>query len=77
MSDDEVTSNIKVYELEQRYSRCSVVSGTTTLVMKRLSSDEEGAKVKLFNEDNVTSIQSHEQLHHNLQPGKYDNMLLV
>ena len=39
--------------------------------MKRLSTDEEGAKVKLFNDDNVTSIQSHEQLHQNLQPGKY------
>ena len=27
--------------------------------------------VKLFNDDNVTSIWSHEQLHQNLQPGKY------
>ena len=39
--------------------------------MKRLSSDEEGAKVNLYNDDNVTSIRSHEQLHQNLQPGKY------
>ena len=82
MSDEEVTSNIKAYELEQRYSRCSTVSGTrshhcfipqskSTLSMKRLSSDEEGAKVKLYNDDNVTSIRSHEQLHQNLHPGKY------
>ena len=59
MSDEEVTSNIKAYELEQRYLRCSTVSGTrshhcfitqskSTLAMKRLSSDEEGAKVNLF-----------------------------
>ena len=79
-------SNIKPYELEQRYSRCSTVSGTrshhccipkskSTLVMKRLSSDEEGAKVKLYIDDNVTSIPSHEQLHKNLQPKK--NMLLA
>ena len=34
-------------------------------------SDEEGAKVKLFNDDNVTSIRSHGQLHQYLQPGKY------
>ena len=27
--------------------------------------------MKLFNDDNVTSIRSHEQLHQNLQPGKY------
>ena len=39
--------------------------------MKKLSSDEEGVKVKLFNDDNVTSIWSREQLHQNLQPGKY------
>ena len=39
--------------------------------MKRLSSDEEGAKVKLCNDDKVTSIRPHEQLHQNLQPGKY------
>ena len=30
--------------------------------MKRLSSDEEGVKVKLYNDDNVTSIRSREQL---------------
>ena len=70
MSDEKVMSNIKPYELEQRYSRCLIVSGTrshhccipkskSTLVMKRLSSDEEGAKVKLYNDDNVTSISSH------------------
>ena len=46
MSDEEVTSNVKTYELEQRYSRCSTVSSTTshhcfipqsksTLVMKK------------------------------------------
>ena len=45
MSDEEVTTHIKLYELEQRYSRCSTVSGTrshhcfipqskSTLVMK-------------------------------------------
>ena len=39
--------------------------------MKRLSSDEEGAIVKLYNDDNVTSIRSHEQLHQNLQSEKY------
>ena len=39
--------------------------------MKRLSSDEEGAKVNHYNDDNVASIRSHEQLHQNLQPGKY------
>ena len=39
--------------------------------MKRLSSDEEGVKVKLYNNDNVTSMRSCEQLHQNLQPGKY------
>ena len=39
--------------------------------MKRLSLDEEGVKVKLYNDDNVTSIPSREQLHQNLQPGKY------
>ena len=39
--------------------------------MKRLSSDEERVEVKLYNDDNVTSIQSREQLHQNLQPGKY------
>ena len=27
--------------------------------------------MKLYNDDNVTSIQSHEQLHQNLQSGKY------
>ena len=74
MSDEEVTSNIKSYEFKQRYLRCSFVSGTRshycfipqsklTLVMKRLSSDEEEAKVKLFNDDSVTSIRSHAQLH--------------
>ena len=78
MSNEEVTSNVKAYELEQRYSRCSTVSSTTshhcfipqsksTLVMKRLSSDEVGAKLKLFNNDNVTLIRSHKQLHQNLQ----------
>ena len=36
--------------------------------MKRLSSDEEGVKVKLYN---VTSIRSREQLHQTLQSGKY------
>ena len=35
--------------------------------MKRLLSDEEGVKVKLYNDDNVTSIRSHEQLHQTLQ----------
>ena len=39
--------------------------------MKRLSSDEEGVKVKLYNDDNVTSIQSRKHLHQNLQPGKH------
>ena len=39
--------------------------------MKRLSSDEERAKVKLYNDDKVTSIWSHEQLDQNLQPGNY------
>ena len=39
--------------------------------MKRLSLDEEGVKVKLYNDDNVTSIPSREQLYQNLQPGKY------
>ena len=39
--------------------------------MKKLSSDEEGVKVKLYNDDNVTSIRSHEQRHQTLQPGKY------
>ena len=54
MSDEEVASNIKPYELEKRFSRCSIVSGTryhhcfipqskSTLEMKRLSTDEEGA----------------------------------
>ena len=85
MSDEKVTSDVKAYELEQRYPRCSTVSGTpshhcfipqskSTLAMKRLSSDEEGAKVKLYNDDNVTSIRSHDQLsqlHQNLRPGKY------
>ena len=82
MSDEKVTSNIKAYKLEQRHSRCSTVSDTrshycfilqskSTLAMKRLSSDEEEAKVKLYNDDNVTSIRSHEQLHQNLPPGKY------
>ena len=82
ISDEEVTSNIKAYKLKQRYSRCSTVSGTrshhcfipqykSTKVMKRLSSDEKGAKAKLYNDDNITSIRSHEQLHQNLQPGKY------
>ena len=82
ISDEEVTSNIKAYELKQRYSRCPTVPGTrshhcfipqskSTLAMKRLSSDEEGVKVKLYNDDNVTSIRSREQLHQTLQPGKY------
>ena len=81
MSDEKVTSNIKAYELEQRYSRCATLSGTrshycftpqskSTLAMKKLSSDEEGAEVKLYNDDNVTSIRSHEQRHQNLQPRK-------
>ena len=81
-SDEEVTSNIKAFQLEQRYSRCSTVSGSrshhcfipqskSTLAMKRLSSDEEGAKVNHYNDDNVASIRSHEQLQQNLQPGKY------
>ena len=43
--------------------------------MKRLSSDEKGARVKLFNDDNITSIRSHELLHQNLPPGKYDACL--
>ena len=78
MSNEEVTSNVKAYELEQRYSRCSTVSSTTshhcfipqsksTLVTKWLSSDKVGAAVNLFNNDNVTLIWSHEQLHQNLQ----------
>ena len=82
MSDEKVTSNIKAYELEQRYSRCATLSGTrshhcftpqskSTLATKKLSSDEEGAKVKLYNDDNNPSIRSHEQRHQNLQPGKY------
>ena len=81
MSDEEVNNNIKAYELELRYSRCSTVFGTrshhyfipqstSTFVVKRLSTDE-GAKVRLFDDDNVTSIQSYEQLHQNLQLGKY------
>ena len=81
ISDEEVTSNIKAYELKQRYSRCPTVSGSrshhcfipqskSTLEMKRLSSDEEGVKVKLYNDDNVTSIQSRELLHQTLQSGK-------
>ena len=81
MSDEKVTSNVKACELDQRYTRCSTVSSTTshhcfipqsksTLVMKRLSSDEVGAKVKLFNNDNATLIPSHEQLHQNLQTCK-------
>ena len=81
ISDEEVTSNIKAYELKQRYSRCPTVSGSrshhcfipqskSTLAMKRLSSDEEGVKVKLYNDDNVTSIRSREQLHQTLQSGK-------
>ena len=94
MSEKEGNSNVKAYELEQRYSRCSTVSSTTshhgfipqsksTLVMKRLSSDEVGAKLKLFNHDNVTLIWSHEQLHQNLQTWKicacmtvYDTLVL-
>ena len=81
MSDEEVNNNIKAYELKLSYSRCSTVTGTRshhcfipqstpTFVVKRFSTDE-GAKVKLFNDDNVTSILSHEQLHQNLRPGKY------
>ena len=80
--DEEVTSNIKAYELKQRYSRWPTVPGTrshhcfipqskSTLAMKRLSSDKEGVKVKLYNDDNVTLIQLREQLHRNLQPEKY------
>ena len=41
--------------------------------MKRLLLDEKGARVKLFNDDNITSIRSHEQVHQNLPPGKYDD----
>ena len=37
--------------------------------MKRLSSEEEGVKVKVYNDDNVTSIRSREQLHQTLQSG--------
>ena len=55
MSDEEVLSNIKAYELQRRYSRCATVSGTRsrhcftpqskpTLAMKRLSSDEKELK---------------------------------
>ena len=68
--------------MEQRHSRRLFVCGTrshhcfipqtqSTLVMKRLSSDEEGAKVKLFIDDNFTSILTHDQLHQNLQLGRY------
>ena len=55
MSDEEVTSNIKAYELERRYSRCATASGTrshhcftpqskSTLALKGLSSDEKELK---------------------------------
>ena len=53
--------------MEQRYSLCSTASGTrshhyfvpqskSTLAMKTLSSDEDGAKGKLYNDDNVTQF---------------------
>ena len=76
ISDEEVTSNIKAYKLKQRYSSCPTVPGSriSSLLypsiqinfsnekLKRLSSDEEEVKVKLYNDDNVSSIRSHEQL---------------
>ena len=43
----------------------------STFAMKMLSSDVEGTKVKLYNDDNNPSIRLHEQRHKNLQPGKY------
>ena len=44
---------------------CFIPQSKSTLAMKRLSSEE--VKVKLYNDDNVTSIRSHEQLHQTLQ----------
>ena len=85
---DEVASNIKPYELKQRLSRCSIVSGTryhhcfipqskSTLEIKRLSTDEEGAKMKLFNDDSVTSIRSHEMMSSYIKIYDMENMLLA
>ena len=88
MSDEEVASNIKPYELEQRFSRCSIVSGTryhhcfipqskSTLEMKRLSTDEEEAKIKLFNDDSVTSIRLREMMSSYIKIYNLENMLLA
>ena len=88
MSDEEVASNIKPYELEQRFSRCLIVSGTkyhrcfiphftSTLEMKTLLADEEGAKMKLFNDDSVTSIRSHEMMSSYIKIYNMENMLLA
>ena len=88
MSDKEVANNIKPYELEQRFLRCSIISGTryhhclilqfkSTLEMKRLSTDEEGAKMKLFNDDSVTSFRSHEMMSSYIKIYNLENMLLA
>ena len=54
-----------------RSHHCFILQSKPTLAMKRLSSDEEGAIAKLYNDDKVTSIWSHEQLHQNLQSENY------
>ena len=79
---------IKPYELKQRFLRCSIVSGTrshhcfipqskSTLEMKTLSADEEGTKMKLFNDDRVTSIRSHEMMSSYIKIYNMENMLLA
>ena len=68
MADQEVSKNAKTYQLEQRYLNCTTISGTRShycfiplskskLIIKRLSLDDEGVLVKLY--DDTTKLVLH------------------
>ena len=80
--DQEVLNNAKTYQLQQRYSNCTIISGTRSyycfislpksrLVIIRLSSVMQELKLKLY-DDTIKSVLSHLQLiENNLHLGKY------
>ena len=80
ISDEDVSNHIISYQLESRYSQCKTISGTrshhcfipmseSSLIMKRISKDENGSKV--FLKEKEAAVWSQLQTNDFLQPGQY------
>ena len=82
MAEQEVSKNAKTYQLEQRYLNCTTISGTKShhcfiplskskLAMKRLSLDDEGVLVKLYDNTTKSDLPHLQLIENDLYPGKY------